>query len=225
LTVRSSAFIINKKIIIDGRILMMRRIFILCSALLVLSFLFNAEALADNVNFDKSKLTATIHTTKGDIRLNLFADKAPLTVLNFVNLSKRGFYNGLTFHRVIPNFMIQGGCPLGNGTGGPGYEFADEFSPSLKHNRAGILSMANSGPNTNGSQFFITYVPTPYLDNKHTVFGEVVDIKDMKVARGIVAGDKITSVTIQGNYSALAESYKDQLEKWNKILDSSGKSK
>jgi peptidyl-prolyl cis-trans isomerase B (cyclophilin B) len=157
--------------------------------------------------------------------LNLFPDKAPLTVLNFVNLSKRGFYNGLAFHRVIANFMIQGGCPVGDGTGGPGYQFADEFSSNLKHNRAGILSMANAGPGTNGSQFFITHVPTPFLDNKHTVFGEVVDIKDMKVVRSIVAGDKITSVTIEGNYAALAEKYKDQLEKWNKTLDSTGKLK
>ena len=204
---------------------MIRRILFFCSALLVLSLLFNADIFADDKNLDKNKLTATIHTTKGDIRLNLFKDKAPLTVLNFVNLSKRGFYNGLTFHRVIPDFMIQGGCPLGNGTGGPGYEFVDEFSSSLTHNRAGILSMANAGPNTNGSQFFITHVPTTYLDNKHTVFGEVVDIKDMKVVRSIVAGDKITSVTIKGNYTALAEKYKDQLEKWNKILDSTGKLK
>lgn len=203
----------------------MKRVLILCSALLVLSLLFSAEVFADNKNFNKNKLTATIHTTKGDISVNLFQEKAPLTVLNFVNLSKRGFYNGLTFHRVVPNFMIQGGCPLGNGTGGPGYEFADEFSSSLKHSRAGILSMANAGPDTNGSQFFITYVPTPFLDNKHTVFGEVVDIKDMKVVRSIVAGDKITSVTIQGNYTALAEKYKDQLEKWNRTLDSTGKVK
>jgi peptidyl-prolyl cis-trans isomerase B (cyclophilin B) len=203
-----------------GGHLIMKRVLILCSALLVLSLLFSAEVFADNKNFNKNKLTATIHTTKGDISVNLFQEKAPLTVLNFVNLSKRGFYNGLTFHRVVPNFMIQGGCPLGNGTGGPGYEFADEFSSSLKHSRAGILSMANAGPDTNGSQFFITYVPTPFLDNKHTVFGEVVDIKDMKVA-----GDKITSVTIQGNYTALAEKYKDQLEKWNRTLDSTGKVK
>ncbi len=200
---------------------MMKKILILCSVSLVISLLFNAGVFAD----DKNILTATIHTTKGDIRLNLFQDKAPLTVLNFINLSRKRFYNGLTFHRVVPNFMIQGGCPMGDGTGGPGYNFADEFSSSLKHDRAGILSMANAGPNTNGSQFFITYVPTPYLDNKHTVFGEVMDIKDMKVVRSIVAGDKITNVTIQGNYTALAEKYKDQLEKWNRVLGSTGKAK
>jgi peptidyl-prolyl cis-trans isomerase B (cyclophilin B) len=164
-------------------------------------------------------LTATIKTNKGDINLKLFPDKAPLTVLNFVNLSKRGFYNNLTFHRVIPNFMIQGGCPLGTGTGGPGYQFKDEFSPELKHNKPGMLSMANAGPNTNGSQFFITHVPTPYLNNKHTVFGEVVDSKDQKVVNSIVAGDKIIGIVIEGDYTKLAENYKEQLDQWNKVLD------
>ena len=119
-------------------------------------------------------MNVTIKTNKGDIRLNLFADKTPLTVANFVNLSKRGFYDGLTFHRVINDFMIQGGCPLGTGTGGPGYRFKDEFISELKHNKPGILSMANAGPGTNGSQFFITHVPTDWLDGKHTVFGRVV---------------------------------------------------
>ncbi|MCX5809976.1 MAG: peptidylprolyl isomerase [Proteobacteria bacterium] len=164
-------------------------------------------------------LTATIKTNKGDINLKLFPDKAPLTVLNFVNLSKRGFYNNLTFHRVIPNFMIQGGCPLGTGTGGPGYQFKDEFSPELKHNKPGILSMANAGPNTNGSQFFITHVPTSYLNNKHTVFGEVVDSKDQNVVNSIVTGDRIITIVIEGDYTKLAENYKEQLDQWNKVLD------
>ncbi|MCX5816075.1 MAG: peptidylprolyl isomerase [Proteobacteria bacterium] len=164
-------------------------------------------------------LTATIKTNRGDINLKLFPDKAPLTVLNFVSLSKRGFYNNLTFHRVIPNFMIQGGCPLGTGTGGPGYQFKDEFSPELKHNKAGILSMANAGPNTNGSQFFITHVPTPYLNNKHTVFGEVVDSKDQKVVNSIVTGDRIIAIVIEGDYTKLSENYKEQLDQWNKVLD------
>ena len=119
-------------------------------------------------------ITATLHTNKGDIHLELFDDKAPMTVANFVNLAEHGFYDGITFHRVIPGFMIQAGCPLGTGTGGPGYRFSDEFHPTLKHNRPGILSMANAGPNTNGSQFFITHTPTPHLDNRHTVFGSVV---------------------------------------------------
>src|SRR4030042_2663867 len=123
-------------------------------------------------------MKATIKTSKGDISLKLFDDQAPITVANFVNLAKRGFYNGLKFHRVINDFMIQGGCPLGTGTGGPGYKFQDEFVRELKHDKPGILSMANSGPKTNGSQFFITHVPTPWLDGKHTVFGEVIDPED-----------------------------------------------
>jgi peptidyl-prolyl cis-trans isomerase B (cyclophilin B) len=170
-----------------------------------------------------SSLTATINTSKGDIRLKLFPDKTPLTVLNFVNLSARGFYNGLTFHRVIPNFMIQGGCPEGSGRGGPGYRFKDEFSKDLRHDKPGILSMANAGPGTNGSQFFITHVPTPWLDNKHSIFGEVVDAKDQQVIDSIVAGDKINSIKIEGDYSALAEQYKDQLDLWNKTLQETGK--
>lgn len=168
-------------------------------------------------------LKATIHTTKGDIRLNLFPDKTPLTVLNFVNLAKKGFYDGLTFHRVIPDFMIQGGCPLGTGTGGPGYRFSDEFSPDLKHSKPGILSMANAGRNTNGSQFFITHVPTPWLDNKHAIFGEVIDEKDQTVVNSIVQGDKIKSITIDGDYSKLADQNKDALDKWNEVLDKRGK--
>lgn len=165
-------------------------------------------------------LLATIKTSKGDIRLNLFPDKAPLTVLNFVNLSKRGFYDGLTFHRVIADFMIQGGCPMGTGTGGPGYRFKDEFSPDLKHSKPGMLSMANAGPGTNGSQFFITHVPTPWLDNKHSIFGEVVEAKDQQVVDKISQGDIINSITIEGDYTALAEACKDQLDAWNTILDS-----
>ena len=168
-------------------------------------------------------LTATIQTTKGDIRLRLFPDKAPLTVLNFVNLSKKGFYDGLTFHRVIPDFMIQGGCPLGTGTGGPGYRFKDEFSKDLRHDRAGRLSMANAGPGTNGSQFFITHVPTPWLDDKHTIFGEVVSDEDQSVVDSIVAGDRINAVIIEGDVAALADKYKDQLASWDKSLRTKGK--
>ena len=168
-------------------------------------------------------LTATIHTPKGDIRLNLFPEKTPLTVLNFVNLAKRGYYNGLTFHRVIRDFMIQGGGPLGNGTGGPGYKFKDEFSPDLRHSKPGMLSMANAGPNTNGSQFFITHVPTPWLDDKHSIFGTVVDDKDQAVVNSIVGGDKIDSIAVDGDYVKLAEQYKDQLAAWNKVLEQGGK--
>jgi peptidyl-prolyl cis-trans isomerase B (cyclophilin B) len=138
---------------------------------------------------------ATMTTNKGVIRLELFADKTPKTVENFEKLAKQGFYDGLKFHRVIEDFMIQGGCPEGTGTGGPGYKFADEFHPELKHSGPGILSMANSGPNTNGSQFFITHVATPWLDGKHTVFGKVLD-KGQDVVNKIKQGDKIETLVI-----------------------------
>lgn len=133
--------------------------------------------------------TVTMETSKGTIKIRLHDELTPKTVENFKKLIEKGFYDGLVFHRVIPNFMIQGGCPEGSGRGGPGYRFADEFHPTLKHDRAGILSMANAGPNTNGSQFFITTVPTPHLDNRHTVFGEVIEGMDVvhaieKVKRG-----------------------------------------
>lgn len=137
---------------------------------------------------------ATIETNRGTIKLELFADEAPNTVANFEKLASDGFYNGLSFHRVIPNFMIQGGCPLGTGTGGPGYKFEDEFHPDLKHSGPGILSMANAGPNTNGSQFFITHVETPWLDNRHTVFGKVTEGQD--VVDQIQQGDTMTKVTV-----------------------------
>lgn len=137
---------------------------------------------------------ATIETSRGTIRVELFADKAPKTVANFEKLAGQGFYNGLKFHRVIADFMIQGGCPKGNGTGGPGYKFADEFHPDLKHDGPGILSMANSGPNTNGSQFFITHVATPWLDGKHTVFGRVLEGQD--VVDSVRQGDTMTTVAV-----------------------------
>ena len=124
-------------------------------------------------------LIAHFDTDRGPIRVELAADKAPLTVANFVNLARRGFYDGLNFHRVIPDFMIQGGCPKGTGTGGPGYKFEDEFGSSHRHDGKGVLSMANAGPGTNGSQFFITFGPTPHLDGRHTVFGRVVEGLDV----------------------------------------------
>jgi peptidyl-prolyl cis-trans isomerase B (cyclophilin B) len=142
--------------------------------------------------------TATIETDKGAIRLELFAQQAPQTVANFEKLVGQGFYDGLKFHRVIADFMIQGGCPHGTGTGGPGYKFNDEPGAlKLKHDSPGVLSMANSGPNTNGSQFFITHVPTPWLDGKHAVFGKVIDKPSQDVVHAIQQGDKISKVTIK----------------------------
>ncbi|HOP62071.1 MAG TPA: peptidylprolyl isomerase [Spirochaetota bacterium] len=163
-------------------------------------------------------LTATIKTSKGEIKLNLFDDKAPVTVANFVNLAKKGFYDGLKFHRVIADFMIQGGCPTGNGTGGPGYRFEDECTPELKHDKPGKLSMANAGPNTNGSQFFITHVPTPWLDGKHTVFGAVVDESDQEIVNSIRQNDTIETITIDGDADALLTGLADRIAEWNKAL-------
>ena len=172
-----------------------------------------------NQTIEEKGLTAVIETDKGTIRLNLFNDKTPLTVGNFVNLAQRGYYDGLKFHRVIANFMIQGGCPLGTGTGGPGYKFEDEFVSGLTHCKPGILSMANAGPGTNGSQFFITHVPTNWLDRKHTVFGEVLGQEDQDVVNRIVQGDKIRKITINGDYSQLMTQIKPHLDKWNQVLD------
>jgi cyclophilin family peptidyl-prolyl cis-trans isomerase len=127
----------------------------------------------------KKTYSAVITTDKGDIHLRLYADKTPVTVNNFVFLSRQGFYDGTIFHRVISDFMAQGGDPSGTGMGGPGYHFSDEFDPSLRHDKPGVLSMANAGPNTNGSQFFITHLATPWLNNKHTVFGQVTEGMDV----------------------------------------------
>jgi len=138
---------------------------------------------------------ATIQTAKGNIVLALHADKTPKTVENFETLAKKGFYDGLTFHRVIPDFMIQAGCPKGTGTGGPGYTFADEFHADLKHDGPGVLSMANAGPGTNGSQFFITHVPCPWLDRKHSVFGKVLE--GQQIVDSIRQGDKMIQVTVE----------------------------
>ncbi len=158
-----------------------------------------------------------ITTSKGDIEGTIFASKVPMTAANYLNLAKRGFYNGLTFHRVIPNFMIQGGDPEGRGTGGPGYKFGDEFDATLKHSKPGIFSMANSGPGTNGSQFFITHVPTAWLDGKHSVFGEVT--KGLDVVNKIAGGDKITKIEILDSTDALFAAQAENLKKWNAVLD------
>ena len=164
-------------------------------------------------------MQAIINTSKGAIRLTLFAEKTPLTVANFVNLARRGFYDGLNFHRVIGDFMIQGGCPLGTGTGGPGYRFEDEFDATLRHDRPGRLSMANSGPGTNGSQFFITHVPTPHLDDNHSIFGEVVDTNDQDVVNAVSQGDVIDTITIEGDVDGLFEQVSDRVSEWNAQLD------
>ncbi len=164
-----------------------------------------------------SELIAVMATTKGNIWLLLFPEEAPVTVASFVNLAQRGYYDGLDFHRVIANFMIQGGDPQGNGTGGPGYKFEDEFSPKLRHDSPGVFSMANSGPRTNGSQFFITHVPTPHLDDKHSVFGKALDSQD--VVNAVQKGDSIKFVTILGDTSGLLEAQNTNIDKWNASLD------
>ncbi len=161
-------------------------------------------------------LIATFDTERGPIRIELAADKAPLTVANFVNLAKRGFYDGLNFHRVLADFMVQGGCPQGTGTGGPGYRFEDETGNGLAHER-GVLSMANAGPGTNGSQFFITHVPCSWLDGKHTVFGKVIEGQD--IVDSVKQGDKINSVQVEGDVDAVLAAKADRVAEWNKTLD------
>ena len=163
-------------------------------------------------------MQANIETDKGTIKLKLFYDQTPITVANFVNLTNRGYYDNLNFHRVIDEFMIQGGCPQGTGVGGPGYQFADEFHPDLKHDKPGILSMANSGPGTNGSQFFITHLATPWLDNNHTVFGEVLDDESQNIVNQITQGDQIKKISIAGNLPE-DESINKIVESWNQTLD------
>lgn len=160
-------------------------------------------------------LNAVIDTDRGAIELELFADKAPLTVANFVNLAKRGFYDGLKFHRVIGDFMIQGGCPEGSGRGGPGYRFEDETDNGVKHDR-GVISMANAGPDTNGSQFFITHVKTAWLDGKHTVFGKV--LKGQDIVDAVKQGEVIKSIRITGDVEAALAAKADRVAEWNKIL-------
>ena len=164
-------------------------------------------------------LQAVVETSKGTVRINLLPEHAPMTVANFVNLSQRGFYDGLSFHRVIDDFMVQGGCPLGTGTGDPGYKFGDEFAPALRHDKPGRLSMANSGPGTNGSQFFITHVPTPWLDDAHTIFGELAGSEDQDVVNSIVQGDTITGIQIDGDAAALLAEQSAHVEGWNATLD------
>ena len=165
-----------------------------------------------------NEILAEMNTSKGIIHLRLYPQQAPVTVASFVNLAKRGFYDGLSFHRVIDNFMIQGGCPLGSGTGGPGYKFEDECNHELRHDAPGKLSMANSGPGTNGSQFFVTHVETPWLDGKHTVFGSVISADDQAVVNAIAGEDDLISVTITGG-DELLQQHSERVSEWNSTLD------
>jgi len=186
------------------------------------SILFAALALAITALPAQSEesmkdIRIIVKTDKGDIEGVLYPSKAPVTVANFLNLAKRGYYNGLKFHRVIPDFMIQGGDPTGTGSGGPGYRFEDECTPELKHDKPGIFSMANAGPGTNGSQFFITHVPTPWLDGKHTVFGSVT--KGQDIVNAVAMGDKIKSIEILDPTDDLFKAQSKRLEEWNAILD------
>ncbi len=160
-------------------------------------------------------LIARITTSLGVITAELNERAAPTTVANFINLAQRGFYDGLTFHRWERNFMVQGGDPLGDGTGGPGYRFSGEII--LRHNQPGILSMANSGPGTDGSQFFITHLATPHLNGKHSVFGKVVD--GLPIIQSLRRKDTIESIRIEGDYSALFERKASQLTEWNAVLE------
>ena len=165
-----------------------------------------------------SDLKVVMETTKGTINIDLYASKVPVTAANFVNLIRREYYDGLIFHRVIDDFMVQGGCPQGSGTGGPGYRFEDEMHADLKHDGPGVLSMANAGPGTNGSQFFITHIATDWLNGKHTVFGRVVSDADQDVVNSIVRGDRIEKVTVEGEVDTLMTAMADRVADWNKTL-------
>ena len=181
------------------------------------------------MNTLENGIYAKFHTKKGNILVKLTYKETPATVGNFVALAEGKmknsakeegipFYDGLKFHRVIDNFMIQGGCPLGTGTGSPGYRFDDEFHPNLKHDKAGVLSMANAGPGTNGSQFFITTVPTEWLNGNHTIFGEVVSDDDLKVVKKLSNGDVMKKVVVEGDVDAFLKTQKNRVYSWNKTL-------
>jgi len=201
----------------------MKKTLFALSATLSLTPAFSATMAAENGGSANpaapvSDIRIVMHTSKGDIHATLYASKAPITVANYLNLASKGFYNGLTFHRVIPDFMIQGGDPTGTGMGGPGYKFADEFAPGLKFDRPGYFAMANSGPNTNGSQFFITHVPTPWLDGKHAIFGSVDGPSDQAVVNAIKQGDKIVSIDIVDSPEALFTAQSAKIAAWNKSM-------
>jgi peptidyl-prolyl cis-trans isomerase B (cyclophilin B) len=178
---------------------------------------FSTEGEAD-ARKRRKRLEAQLETSKGTILLELLPEDAPVTVANFVNLANRKYYDGVVFHRVIESFMVQGGDPTGTGRGGPGYRFEDEFGSEHKFDRPGVLAMANAGPETNGSQFFITHVPTPHLNNKHTIFGLVKEGQD--IVDSVAQGDKIVALKIVGDSAELLEQQKSKIEKWNAIMDS-----
>ena len=187
------------------------------TSILVAALALAITALPAQSEESMKDIRIIVKTDKGDIEGVLYPGKAPVTVANFLNLAKRGYYNGLKFHRVIPDFMIQGGDPTGTGSGGPGYRFEDECTPELKHDKPGIFSMANAGPGTNGSQFFVTHVATPWLDGKHTVFGSVT--KGQDIVNAVAAGDKIKSIEILDPTDDLFAAQAKRLEEWNAILD------
>ena len=186
-------------------------------SLLMLSFLM--VMMAGVISYSREyKMKVKIMTEKGDININLLPEKSPVTVANFVNLAKKGYYEGLKFHRVIDNFMAQGGDPTGTGAGGPGYRFEDEVNNGLNFSKAGKLAMANAGPGTNGSQFFITTVPTEWLNGNHTIFGEVVSDDDLKVVKKLSNGDVMKKVVVEGDVDAFLKTKKNRFYSWNKTL-------
>ena len=186
-------------------------------SLLMLSILMMMTVAVQSYS-KEYRMKVKIITAKGDININLLPDKSPVTVANFVNLAKKGYYNGLTFHRVIENFMAQGGDPNGTGMGGPGYQFEDEVDNGLNFSKAGKLAMANAGPGTNGSQFFITTVPTEWLNGNHTIFGEVVSDTDLAVVKKLSNGDVMTKVIVEGDVDAFLKTQKSRVDSWNKTL-------
>ena len=186
-------------------------------SLLMLSFLM--VMMTGVISYSKEyKMKVKIMTQKGDININLLPEKSPVTVANFVNLAKKGYYDGLKFHRVIDNFMAQGGDPTGTGAGGPGYQFEDEVDNGLNFSKAGKLAMANAGPGTNGSQFFITTVPTEWLNGHHTIFGEIVSDNDLKVVKKLTNGDIMKKVVVEGDIDAFLKTQKNRVDSWNKTL-------
>lgn len=186
-------------------------------SLLMLSILMMMTVAVQSYS-KEYKMKVKIITAKGDVNINLLPDKSPVTVANFVNLAKKGYYDGLKFHRVIDNFMAQGGDPTGTGAGGPGYRFEDEVNNGLNFSKAGKLAMANAGPGTNGSQFFITTVPTEWLNGNHTIFGEVVSDADLAVVKKLSNGDVMTKVVVEGDVDAFLKTQKNRVDSWNKTL-------